>query len=260
MRIRLSRSIVPNLFTVLNIYFGFLCVVNASRGRFLIAGWYVVLSALCDTLDGFMARLTRSASEFGVELDSLADVVAFGLAPSYLAWSLFLHAWGPFGMLLAASQLIFGALRLARFNVQLTGFSKEYFTGCPIPLAALTSVSYLFFFTPERIMASPALQQGLAVVILACSLLMVSTVRYPVLPRISPRAFRERPLWIGLLLAVAVVVAASLGRLLFPVLATVIVSGPVLALWRRLRRGPAPAAADSLEEGDGPEPSAEGGA
>lgn len=240
MRIRLSRSIVPNLFTVLNIFFGFLCVVNASRGRFLLAGWYVVLSALCDTLDGFMARLTRSASEFGVELDSLADVVAFGIAPSYLAWALYLHAWGPFGMLAAAAQLIFGALRLARFNVQLTGFSKEYFTGCPIPLSALTQVSFLFFFTPERVQAEPALQQGLTAVILVCSALMVSTVRYPVLPRISPRAFRERPLWIGLLLVVAVAVVASLGRLLFPVLAIVVISGPILALWRRMRRGAGP--------------------
>ena len=129
MRIRLSRSIVPNLFTVLNIFFGFLCMIHAVQGKFVVAAWYIILSAICDTLDGFMARLTNSASEFGVELDSLADVVSFGVAPSFMLYALVLDQYGTFGALVAAVPLIMGALRLARFNVQLVGFSKDYFTG-----------------------------------------------------------------------------------------------------------------------------------
>ncbi|HOJ02985.1 MAG TPA: CDP-diacylglycerol--serine O-phosphatidyltransferase [Bacteroidota bacterium] len=236
MRIRLSRSIVPNLFTVLNIFFGFLSMIHAVQGMFIPAVWYILLSALCDTLDGFMARLTKSASEFGVELDSLADVVSFGAAPSFLLYMLLFKDAGNFGALVAASPLIMGALRLARFNVQLVGFSKEYFTGMPIPLSALTLTSFILLFTPERIMVEPLLRIALTVLTIACAILMVSTIRYPVIPRIGPRLLRERPVLSILALLVAVAVLVSLGRLLFPALMLIVLSGPLFALGRLLRR------------------------
>lgn len=234
MRIHLSRSIVPNLFTVLNIFFGFLCMVQAAQGKFVLATWYVLLSAVCDTLDGLMARLTRSASEFGVELDSLADVVAFGAAPSFLAYSLVFHQYPTFGPLIAATPLIFGALRLARFNVQLTGFSKEYFSGVPIPLSALTIVSFVQFFGPDAIVASRDLQHVFTGVIIACGILMVSTIRYPVLPRPTPAAFREHPVQMTLLVAAGIAIVATGGRALFPVFAGVILLGAAAALGRQL--------------------------
>ena len=235
MRIRLSRSIVPNLFTVLNIFFGFLCIINAVQGRFLLAALYVLLSAVCDALDGFMARLTNSASEFGVELDSLADVVSFGVAPSFLYYALFLKDHGTFGMLVAAVPLIMGALRLARFNVQLVGFHKEYFTGMPIPLSALALSSAIYFLTPETIHGSADIQHLLMALTIACGVLMISTVRYPVFPNISPRSFREKPVQMSLMLLAAIIVISSMGRLLFPVLLVIIVSGPIFAAGRWLR-------------------------
>jgi CDP-diacylglycerol--serine O-phosphatidyltransferase len=237
-KIRISRSVVPNLFTVLNIFFGFLCILSATHGKFVLAGIYVVCSAVCDTLDGVMARLTHSASEFGVQLDSLADAVAFGAAPSVLMYALFLHNFGPFGTLLAASPLIFGALRLARFNVQLVGFSKDHFVGVPIPLSALTLVSFVFFFGPEEIQASRDLQYALAGLTLACGLLMVSTISYPVLPKFSLQSFRKQPVptW-GAVLA-GVLIAATRGKALFPVFAVILLSGIVLSSYRALRRSP----------------------
>lgn len=236
MRIRLSRSIVPNLFTVLNIFFGFLSIIFAVQGLYVQAAWYIILSAGCDALDGFMARLTRSASEFGVELDSLADVVSFGVSPSFLIYSLVLHEFGTFGMLVAAAPLILGALRLARFNVQLVGFSKDHFTGMPIPLAALTLISFVLFFRPEEIMAREQLQYGLIALTAACGILMISTVRYPVIPKISLRAFREQPLRMGVFTVGVLAVVISAGTLLFPVLLTLGFSGPLFAVGRQLRR------------------------
>lgn len=235
MRICLSRSIVPNLFTVLNIYFGFLSVIAASQEQFIPALWYIVISAVCDSLDGLMARLTNSASEFGVELDSLADVVGFGVAPSFLIYSLVLNSYGALGVLVSAAPLIMGALRLARFNVQLVGFSKDHFTGMPIPLSALTIVSFILFFGPEAIRAQEQLQYALLGLTATCGVLMVSTVRYPVVPKISLRSFREQPVRMSLFAAGTLVAVISAGKLAFPVLLVLIVSGPIFAAGRKVR-------------------------
>lgn len=235
MRIRLSRSIVPNLFTVLNIYFGFLSIISAAQDQFIPALWYIVLSAICDSLDGLMARLTNSASDFGVELDSLADVVGFGVAPSFLVYSLVLHEWGTLGILVSAAPLIMGALRLARFNVQLVGFSKEYFTGMPIPLSALSLVSYVLFFGPEAIQIQETLQYGLMALTAACGALMISTVRYPVVPSLTPRGFRDHPVLMLLFVAAALLAIISRGTMLFPALLVLIVSGPIFSAGRKLR-------------------------
>ncbi len=255
MRIHLSRSIVPNLFTVLNIFFGFLCMVQAAQGKFVLASWYVLLSAVCDTLDGLMARLTRSASEFGVELDSLADVVAFGAAPSFLAYSLVFYQYPTIGPLIAASPLIFGALRLARFNVQLVGFSKEYFSGVPIPLSAMTIVSFVLFFGPEAITASRELQHVFTGVIIACGLLMVSTIRYPVLPRPSIASFREHPVMMGLLVLSAIAILATSGRAMFPVFSAAILLGAAAAAGRKLFPQTRPSPHESSPADETPVPS-----
>ena len=236
MRIRISRSIVPNFFTILNMFFGFVAMILSVQGQFTLAAVYLFFSAACDTLDGLMARLTHSASEFGVELDSLADVVSFGVAPSFLFYQLFLHSYGPLGSMVAASQLVFGAIRLARFNVQLVGFSKEYFIGLPIPFSALTLVSFLFFFEPARIRAEPVLQYVFIGCIIACGLLMVSTIRYPVLPKPSLRTVKAHPVQAIAALAAVILVAATAGKALFPVLVSVILLGIGRSAYRRVVR------------------------
>ena len=236
MPLRISRSIVPNFFTVLNIFFGFLSIILSVQGKFILAGWYIFFSALCDTLDGLMARLTNSASEFGVELDSLADVVSFGVAPSFLFYQLVLSTFGPLGTIVASAQLVFGAIRLARFNVQLVGFSKDYFIGLPIPFSALTLVSYLFFVSPARIAAEPSLQYILIGCIILCGLLMVSTIRYPVFPKLSLRTVRAFPVQSLAALAAVILVIGTGGKALFPVFVSVILYGIVRTLYQAILR------------------------
>ncbi len=236
MRIHISRSVVPNFFTVLNIFLGFMAILYAVQGQFLLAVWYILFAAVCDALDGFMARITNSASEFGVELDSLADVVSFGVAPSFIMYKLFLEQYGPTGQLISAMPLIFGALRLARFNVQLTGFSKSHFRGLPIPLNALTLLTFVLFFGPAQIRAHLPLQQFLGGLIVACAFLMVSTIRYPVIPKISRRRFREHPFQMSLVAAGALVLIATGLKALFPILFAVVLSGVLLAAGRGIGR------------------------
>lgn len=211
-------------------------IVSASQEQFVPALWYIVLSAVCDSLDGMMARLTNSASEFGVELDSLADVVGFGVAPSYLVYALVLHSFGTLGILVSVTPLVMGALRLARFNVQLVGFSKDHFTGMPIPLSALTLVSYVLFFGPEAIRADSTLQYVLIGLTAACGALMISTVPYPVVPKPTPRSFREQPVKMTVFTLAALVAVLSRGEYLFPVLLVLIVSGPMFSAGRKVRR------------------------
>jgi CDP-diacylglycerol---serine O-phosphatidyltransferase len=225
-----------------------MCMTYAVNGKFVLAAWYVVLSAFCDALDGFMARLTNSASDFGVELDSLADVVSFGVAPTIFAYILFLDEFGPLGMILAASPLIFGALRLARFNVQLVGFTKDYFSGMPIPLSALIITSFAVFVGPERIVADELYQYLYIGVIALNAILMVSTIRYPVFPKFSKYEFKNRPVRTALFIAAGIIIIATLGKALFPVLFIIGISGPVGALIRKIMRKPAELGEHDTEE------------
>ncbi|MCL4279250.1 MAG: CDP-diacylglycerol--serine O-phosphatidyltransferase, partial [Ignavibacteriaceae bacterium] len=137
-RPRLTPSVIPNLFTAMNMFCGFLSIINASEGNYEYSAWLIFVAAVFDALDGLVARLTNSSSELGVELDSLSDVVSFGAAPSFLLYKTFFYSMNTWGILISALPLIAGGFRLARFNIQLVGFSKSFFLGLPIPSAALT--------------------------------------------------------------------------------------------------------------------------
>ncbi len=102
-RLRITPSIIPNLFTAMNMFCGFLSIVNASQGKFYYAAWLIVIASVFDALDGAMARLTNSSSELGVELDSLSDVVSFGAAPSFLIYATYLHQFNEIGILISSS-------------------------------------------------------------------------------------------------------------------------------------------------------------
>src|ERR1041385_8562558 len=140
---KITRAVVPSLFTVLNIFCGFGSLVHTSQSDYALAAWFIILAAVFDVLDGIMARITKSSSDFGVEFDSLSDVVSFGLAPSFLVYMIHLQTMEGIGMLLSAMPVIFGGLRLVRFNAQLVGYDKEYFRGLPIPATAVTLASFV---------------------------------------------------------------------------------------------------------------------
>lgn len=170
--------ILPNMITTLGMFLGFLAIVWAGQSRFQSAGLAILVAALMDSLDGKVARLTNTASDFGVQYDSLADLVAFGLAPAFLLWHWQLYNFGRVGIAAAFIYSACGALRLARFNVTTVVVSKRFFMGLPIPAAGCCMVCYVFFagLIPEG--AQHLIPYGGIAVAVGTGLLMVSTIRY----------------------------------------------------------------------------------
>ena len=250
MPIRVTRSVIPSLFTTMNLFSGFVAIIKATEGEYVVAAWFIVLSVIFDGLDGAMARLTKTSSEFGVELDSLADVVSFGVAPSYILYDAFFHQWDAAGMVIAGLPAMCGALRLARFNVQLTGFDKEYFLGLPIPAAALTAISYLVFhhispdaFPPEGI--RPVL---ITVVTIGVSLLMVSTIPYDTFPKPTPGAIKAAPVKFAIALIGIIAIIVTKGKAIFPFMLLYLVYGIVRNLFHIIRNDEDEDTMEELEE------------
>lgn len=173
-----SVYLLPNMLTTISMFLGFLAIVWAAGGRFQAAGLAILVSALMDGLDGKVARLTNTASEFGVQYDSLADLVAFGLAPAFLLWHWQLLHLGRVGIAGAFIYAACGALRLARFNVGVTTTSKRFFVGLPIPAAGCTMVTFIFFAALSPDMLEPLLPYCALIISVCVGLLMVSRVRY----------------------------------------------------------------------------------
>ncbi len=169
--------ILPNLFTAASAFLGVISVISSIQGNYTKAIIYVVLSLVLDGLDGRVARLTKTTSKFGVEFDSLADLVAFGVAPAILFYIVIGVQFGKFGALIAAMFVVFGAIRLARFNVTTGTYEPNVFIGLPIPTAAIVSVLWIGVYLDYEILQGfewfyVLLQSVLAV-------LMVSNIRYP---------------------------------------------------------------------------------
>jgi CDP-diacylglycerol--serine O-phosphatidyltransferase len=222
---KITRAVVPSLFTTLNIFCGFLSILSVNQGHFQTAAWFIILAAIFDSLDGVMARITRSSSQFGVELDSLADVVSFGAAPSFMVYQAHLYTLGNWGIMIAALPVVFGAIRLARFNVQLVGFDKDYFNGLPIPMQAITICAFILQYYGDGYGLSGWTGNGLTGLVLMLSFLMVSRVKYDTIPKFSKRQIKAHP-WkvVGLLVGILVIVFSK-GTLLFLMLALYIVFG-----------------------------------
>lgn len=222
-RPRITPSVIPNLFTALNMFCGFLSILSASEGNFNYSAWLIFTAAIFDALDGLVARLTNSSSELGVELDSLSDIVSFGAAPSFLLYKSFFYSMNTWGIIISALPLIAGGFRLARFNVQLVGFSKSFFLGLPIPSAALTIASFVLAFYqngyPELI------SEFITPMILVLSFLMVSNIRYETLPKISIAGLKEKPFHFLFLLISVVLVLIFYKKGLFIVFVFMILIG-----------------------------------
>jgi CDP-diacylglycerol---serine O-phosphatidyltransferase len=250
---KITRAVVPSLFTVLNMFCGFLSMIHSSQGDFISASWFIILAAGFDAFDGIMARITKSSSEFGVQIDSLSDVVSFGAAPAFLAYQMSLASLGSMGVLLSSLVMIFGGLRLARFNVQLKGFDKEFFLGLPIPASAITIASFtLSFFVPGTGL-HPTAAALLPYMMVALSLLMVSKVRYDTLPRVSRRAIKKEPWKFMFAVLAVIVVVVTGGSAVFPLLLLFIAIGLIRWLVSSIRRWTS--GASKYEEEQSVEPS-----
>lgn len=193
---RIPRAAVPSAFTLGNLLSGFFSLVYASEGNLEFAAWLIVVAGLFDLLDGMVARLAGTSSAFGVELDSLCDVVSFGAAPSFLIYQFGLDRMGLFGILIASLPVLCGAVRLARFNTYTEAEEKkDYFTGLPIPAQAGMIVAFILTFQDDSWFTG--LERGrLSILIpltVLLSLLMVSPVRFLALPQPNRAAMKKYP-------------------------------------------------------------------
>src|SRR5690349_17200838 len=147
-KLRRGVYLIPSLFTAGNLMCGFFSIIATFRGDYVNAALLILLANVFDGIDGYAARLTRTTSQFGVEFDSLADVVSFGVAPAVLVYLWALVPWETWGWLAACTYVVCGALRLSRFNVQSAGPAKGYFLGLPIPAAAemIASIVLMYYF------------------------------------------------------------------------------------------------------------------
>lgn len=244
--LRRGIYLLPSIFTISNILLGFYAVVLGLRGDFQRAVVMIFLAAVLDGLDGRIARLTNTDSDFGKEYDSLADVLTFGAAPALLTYLWGLDQLGRIGWLVPLYYLVCAATRLARFNVQTRKTDARWFVGLPVPAAA-GAICALLFFAPEQGWKSWSSGVLLASLVAAGSL-MVSTFRYWSFKRIDLR--RRWSYRIALPLAAALFIILVHPPAFFLVLMVFYAaSGPVSWLWGRLRwRGGREAAAEPAPE------------
>lgn len=194
-RRQIPRTAVPSFFTLMNLFSGYLAVVQTIEGRFEYACWLIVLAAFFDVLDGMMARLTGGTSLFGVELDSLSDVVSFGVAPSVLVYVFGLREFGAVGLIASSLPAICGAVRLARFNVAFDGVKRDYFVGLPTPGMAVIIVAIILNFNDATWFSrySPGSLSVLIPLVIGLSLLMISTLKFDAIPKPSRTYIRSHP-------------------------------------------------------------------
>ena len=211
--------ILPSAFTLANLFFGLYAIVLADRGAPVVAAWLIVTAAVLDTLDGRIARFTRTGSRFGAELDSLVDAISFGVAPAYLFYKLyFFEAWG---WLVPFTHVAAVVIRLARFNIEQGGKAHRHFIGLPSPtggmlLATFYPFSQTAFF--QEHLTGFATPEILAAMVVGISVLMLSHIPYPVVPRVNVRTWRGAV--VGALMVLAVVIAFAVPRYwFFPALA-----------------------------------------
>ncbi len=193
--IRQVVVVMPSAFTLGNLFFGFWAIVSAFNGNFRWAGWFIVFAGILDMLDGRVARLSGTGTRFGAELDSLVDVISFGVAPALLMYFLDFSNAGRFAWILCYIYVVAVALRLARFNVLSAGKpSTGWFTGMPSPAAGMTLAAYYPFSQTNWYRASLAYldlqHEGLVVLMLFLAVLMLSNVKYPKFPPIGLRSAR----------------------------------------------------------------------
>jgi len=185
--------VVPSLFTLFNLFFGIWSMVLATRGDYYRASWYIVFAGILDTLDGRVARLSKAGSRFGAELDSLVDVVSFGVAPAFLMYMLVFGTAGQAEWIFCYFYVMAAAIRLARFNVTQAGTAKRAFIGLPSPAAGMTLATYYPFVQTDLyqgLLRGLPWHHLLQLLMILLTILMVSNVRYATLPRAGLRSAR----------------------------------------------------------------------
>jgi CDP-diacylglycerol--serine O-phosphatidyltransferase len=245
-RLRRGIYLLPTVFTVGNLFCGFSSVVQASVGALEWAALLIIVAGLLDGLDGRIARLTGSTSEFGVEFDSLADIVSFGIAPAFL-----LHTWAlmplrRLGWMIAFLFVVCAAMRLARFTIQRAAADKRYFLGLPTPAAAafLAGPVYMFPSGP----AKPWVSGIVAVLVVAVAMLMISRLRYRSFKDLDLRN-RRSYIYVFPLAVMVVALLTHPAITVVTLMTAYLLSGPVGLAWGLATRGRRHAEATAAESG-----------
>ena len=227
--------ILPNLFTSAGLFAGFYSIIATLNHDYRLAAIMILVSQLCDALDGRIARLTSSASSFGVQYDSLADLVAFGVAPGILVYTWALRPWGRWGWLAATLYVTCGALRLARFNVQYGSVERRHFVGLPIPAAAdvIAATVLLYYYLNGQ--GDPNKHVLMLLVIYAVAGLMVSEFRYFSFKEFRLHHRHPFPVLLALIFLIMLTIGAP-EVMLFVGITSYALSAPVTTLWRLARR------------------------
>jgi CDP-diacylglycerol--serine O-phosphatidyltransferase len=235
-KMRRGIYILPNLFTTGNLFCGFWAIISVLDEKFFYAAVAILLACVFDILDGKVARLSGATSKFGVQYDSLADLVSFGIAPAMLAFSWALRPYGKFGWLAAFVFVACGALRLARFNVQSSSGEVKYFKGLPIPAAAsMVALTILLYL---RLIETGWVKDIIILVMIwVLAFLMVSNIRYFSFKELDLSKRKPFNLFILIILTMIVIVMEPVivlsGFILFYVF-----SGPgnMVIAWQKKRR------------------------
>lgn len=226
--------LLPNLITTAALFFGFSSILAAMQGHWERAAVMIFIAGVMDGLDGRVARMTNTQSEFGAQYDSLSDVIAFGLAPGVVIFAWALNDLSKVGYAIGFIYAACAALRLARFNVQIESADKRYFTGLPSPAAAATVAGMVWVLNDYGVQVDKTIAILAAVVTASAALLMVSNVRY--------YSFKDLhagrvPLFALLLAILALaVIQFEPPTVLWGIAMIYAGSGPFIALWNRLTR------------------------
>jgi CDP-diacylglycerol--serine O-phosphatidyltransferase len=232
--LRRGVYILPNLFTTGSLFAGFYGIVSTLNGNYLTAAWFILVASIFDALDGKVARLTGTTSKFGVEYDSLADLVAFGVAPGLLMYAWALKPFGKLGWLAAFLYVVCGALRLARFNVQVTTVESKRFVGLPIPAAASMVAACVILF--YHLGGSGTIRKlSVLILIYVLALLMVSSFRYYSFK--DPELVKRQPFgFLVLAIFIIIVIVAEPQIMFFLLFCCYTISGPIGYLLRLTQR------------------------
>jgi CDP-diacylglycerol--serine O-phosphatidyltransferase len=235
---RRGVALLPSLFTLGNMFCGYACVIYAMRGEYEMAAPFVGIAIVLDMLDGRIARLTGTASEFGVQFDSMADVISFGMAPAVLTFAWGLSSLGRLGWAVAFLFVTCAALRLARFNIQSASADKRYFVGLPSPAAAGILAATVYAYPAG--LTNPRWSMPAIALVIVPALLMVSKFRF--------RSFKtfdlhsRRPIRILLFFALIITAVVTHPQFVLVAMAYAYLVSPLIgAISGRLRRKPAPA-------------------
>jgi CDP-diacylglycerol--serine O-phosphatidyltransferase len=253
-----TKRFIPNAVTITNMFLGFLAIISAFEGNFNLAAWLIFAGFIMDSMDGKLARALGTTSEFGIQFDSLADLITFCLAPSifvYLVWA------EPLGIVVggffAFMPLMLGSIRLARFNLESGADQKDQFLGVPTPLMAMSVIGLYLFFSQLHLIPwvnlearAPAGDERVILpLIMIVSSLMLSKIPFPKSPPFSLRGGFRNAWRFAMILITFAAIILSRGIVIFPLAMLMILSS--LVIWTQTQR--MIVHTEDLEEGDGPQ-------